>query len=214
MLIRLFAVLLVGALAGCSFVGSDKESEDSEVTSEGVDPSEDPFGALGALAKIGSELEELQAELESAVAVETLHFNDLIAALPEEVDGWTASEPEGSTNQMGDFQVSTAQRTYTKDDASVTVQIDDWAFHQALYVPFMMAAKFSQESTSGYNKGITVGEDPGREEFNTKQNSGERSVLFHKRYHVSIKVRNAPPETFDAFWDAIDKDKLPAPEKN
>ena len=115
---------------------------------------------------------------------------------------------------MGDFQVSTAQRTYTKDDASVTVQIDDWALHQALYVPFLMAAKFSQESTSGYNKGITVGEDPGREEFNTKQNSGERSVLFHKRYHVSIKVQNAPPETFDAFWDGIDKDRLPAPEKN
>ncbi len=210
----LTVVFITAALAGCSFMSSNSESEDSsEVTSEGVDPSKDPFGALGALAKMGSELEGLQEELANTADVEALHFNDLIAALPDEFDGWTASEAEGSTNQMGTFQVSTAQRTYTKDDASVTVQIDDWAFHQALYVPFMMAAKFSQESTSGYNKGITVGDDPGREEFNTKQNRGERSVLLHKRYHVGIKVRNASPETFDAFWSAVKKDALPEPEK-
>ena len=47
MWMRLFALILVAALGGCSFGGSDNQSEDSEVTSEGVDPSEDPFGALG-----------------------------------------------------------------------------------------------------------------------------------------------------------------------
>ena len=50
----------------------------------------------------------------------------------------------------------------------------------------------------------------GREEFNTKQNRGERSVLFHKRYHVNIKAQNTSPrEIFDDFWAEIDRDQLP-----
>ncbi len=210
---RVLTVFCIAALAGCSFLSPSKDSEKPSETTEGVDPSKDPFGALSALAKVGSELGDLQDDLKNQVDVETLNFRELIKALPDEFDGWTASEPEGSTNKMGDFQVSTAQRTYTKGDSTVTVKIDDWAFHQALYIPFMMASKFSQESTSGYNKGITVGEDPGREEYDTKQHNGERSVLLHKRFHINIKIQNAPPETFDEFWPQVKKDELPEPEK-
>jgi hypothetical protein len=214
----LLPITLLAALAsqGCmsclpDFSGSSGD-EPGEVTSEGVDVEKDPLGALGALAGLGSELETLQKELEEMPEVDPLHFSELIKALPEPPSGWTAEDPKGETNSMGEMQVSQASRVYTEEggEGRVEIKISDWAFNKMIYMPFILSAKFSQESTDGYNKGITVGEDPGREEYKFERKSGSRQILFHKRYHVQTDIRNLPAEAFQDWWKLIQVEHLPA----
>jgi len=213
----LFVLLAALAGSGCmsclpDFSGSS-ESEPGEVTSEGVDIEKNPLGALGALAGMGSEIEKLQKDLEEMPTVEPRHFSELMKALPEEAPpGWTAADAKGSTSSMGDMQVSQASRVYSEDggEGRVEIKISDWAFNKLIYMPFILSAKLSTESTEGYNKGITVGEDPGREEYTFARNSGSRQILYHKRYHVQTDIRNLPAEAFQEWWERVLVEHLPA----
>ena len=209
----LLALPLALGLWGCGACFSNApdagEAED-DVTSEGVDVEKNPWSAIGALGSLGSDLEKLQKELEAMPETEAVSFQELIPALPDPPAGWEAEDPKGETNQMGDFKMSAASRVYTKDDRRVEVSIHDWAFRQMLYVPFIMSSKFSQESTDGYNKGITIGEDtPGREEHNNKELRGKRQVLLEKRYFVEIDQTGGGPEVYDEWYALVDKDALP-----
>jgi hypothetical protein len=211
----LAALALMTSLWGCGacipslpdLTGGGK----SEEKKEGVDIKNDPLGALSALGSMGGELQKIQKELEAMPEAEAVSFNVLIAALPDPPAGWEAADAKGETNQMGDFKMSSANRVYTMGDKRVEVKITDWAFRKMFYVPFFLSSKFSQESTDGYNKGITIGEDtPGREEHHTKEMRGTRQVLLHKRFLVEINQNGSGPEIYDEWYGLIKKDALPA----
>jgi hypothetical protein len=156
-------------------------------------------------------MQKLQEELANMPAVEAVHFSKLVEALPDVPSGWTAEDANGSTTEMGDAKISTAERTYREEggERTVTVSVNDWAFHQMLYLPFFMIAKFKQESTDGYQKGITVGDWPGMEEYKYQRKSGERSVLVHKRYQVKVDLRNGEAEELEAWFKRVKIDALP-----
>jgi hypothetical protein len=61
----------------------------------------------------------------------------------------------------------------------------------------------------GYSKGITVGEDPGREEYQTKSRRGNRSILAKKRYHTKIDIENADASLLDEWWPLVKIGQLP-----
>ena len=89
---------------------------------------------------------------------------------------------------MGNFQISQASRRYENEAEGKTIDVDisDWAFNRAVYAPFFLASNFSQETTEGYNKGIKLGEDPGREEFHYERKTGRENgalqqALQHRR---------------------------------
>ncbi len=204
---RSLVLILILGLVGCG--GSSSES--SEVTEEGVNVEKNPLGALGALAKAGQDMQSLQEELANMPEVEAVHYSVLINALPDVPDGWTADDAKGSTNEMGDYKMSEASRTYSREgsDERVNVQIQDWAFNQAIYIPFFLQAGFSQESTEGYSKGIKMGEDPGREEYTNSSRSGQRSVLVHKRFHVQVKINDMDAAALNEWWPRVKTSELP-----
>lgn len=204
---RSLVLVLILGLVGCG--GSSSES--SEVTEEGVDIEKNPLGALGALAKAGQDLQSLQEELANMPAVDAVHYSVLINALPDVPDGWMADDAKGSTNEMGGYKMSEASRTYSREGSGerVEVQIQDWAFNQAVYIPFFLQAGFSQESTEGYSKGIKMGEDPGREEYTNSSRSGQRSVLVHKRFHVQVRVNDMDAEALNEWWPRVKTAELP-----
>ena len=211
---KLKCILTIGliSLSGCGFIGGGSNSEQAnQETKEGIDITKNPLQALGALASAGSEMEKLQKELSEMPATEAVHFSTLIEALPDVPSGWTATDAKGSTTEMGDAKISTAERTYREEggERTVTVSVNDWAFHQMLYMPFFMIAKFKQESTDGYQKGITVGDWPGMEEYKHQSKSGERSLLVNKRFHVKVDLRNGEAEEMEAWFKRVKLDALP-----
>jgi len=208
----LFPLLVLGAVVLGALGCGGSQPEETKVTEEGVDVAKNPLGALSALVDAGKDIEKYQEEISKMPAVDPVHFSELIKALPDVPSGWTADDPRGESNQMGDFKMSRANRTYTREGSEerVEVSVEDWAYHQVLYLPFIMGARFSQETTEGYSKGIKIGEDPGREEYQTASQSGNRSVLVNKRYHIKIDVNNLPSAAFDEWWPRVKVGELPA----
>ncbi|MBM3737829.1 MAG: hypothetical protein FJW39_18770 [Acidobacteria bacterium] len=202
----LIPALVMLALAGCS--SAPKEQAKAPVQ-EGVDIKKNPLSALSSLASAGQEFEKLQQELEAMPPTDPVHFSKLIEALPPVPGGWESQDPKGSTNTMGDFKVSQASRTYSHEGHRVTVEISDWAFNKALYAPFFIQAKFSQESTDGYSKGITVGGDPGREEYKTASKNGSRSMLLRKRYLTKVDIDGLPAEAMQEWAGKLNLSALP-----
>ncbi len=196
--------VLIAALAAC---GGKKESE---TVVEGETLSKNPIGFAAQMAKAGSDLQSIQAELEKMKPVDAVSYTELLPFLPEPPSGWEGSKPKGQSNQMGDMKFSEAERDYTMGEKRMEVKITDWAFRQALYAPFFLMASFSQESTEGYNKGIKINDDPGREEYKNDSKNGDLSVLVGKRFLVSVKGNGIEAAELRQWWDRIDTKGLRA----
>ena len=193
---------------------TDTLSEDTPTSSPSESPNlTNPLGALGALADLANNAESLQTELATMEPVDTVHYSVLLDALPETPGNeWTAGEPRGETNQLGDFSVSIASNTFRRDDgAEIEVTISDFAFNQIAYSGFRLAAAFSQDSTEGYNRGITVGDDPGREEFDYDSQRGSRELLHGKRYHIKVEGDGVAPEDLESWHSYVKTDVLSMP---
>jgi hypothetical protein len=193
---QMLTLVLILTLAACS----SKSAEDKQVTKEGVNVKNNPLGAISAIGNMASDMEKLQKELESMPPTDPVPFAKLIEALPDAPAGWTAEDARGSSSTMGEFKVSQASRRFTNGEKSVEVEIFDWNYKSSLYMPYFMAANFSTEDTEGYNKGIKLGDDPGREEYKYKELRGERTAIHKKRYLLKVSVNGMPKETLQDWW--------------
>ena len=200
-----FGVYYVGSKA-VETVGAEMD----KVTSEGGN-LENPLGALSALGGAVSDLQGMQEELENMKPVDPLEFqtmiNDVLPVIPS---NWEAQDPKGSSQSMGNYKFTQASRRYTGPNGeAIDVTVNDWAYNAAIYMPFFLAANFSQETTEGYNKGIKIGEDPGREEFTFARNRGERSVLYGKRFNIVVKGTGIEPAHLEEWYGLVRKSNLP-----
>ena len=199
------AAVMVVALIGCG----SKKKESAKIV-EGEEISKNPLGLVRQLAKAGEDLEKMQKDLENMKPVDPVHFSELIKLLPEPQSGWESQPAKGSSNKMGEWSFTEVERDYTQGDKRVEIQILDWAFHKELYATFFVTAAFSQETTEGYNKGIKIGEDPGREEYKTAAKEGTLSVLVGKRFFVTIKGNQIEAAELRQWLDRIDTKALRA----
>ena len=203
-------VIMVACGAGLWYCGQKAVEIVDEVTDEGGNIS-DPLGAIAALGGMANDLEKLGEDLEGLEPTDPVPFQVLIDALAKVPDGWTAQDARGSMQSMGNFKISQGSRRYENqaEGKTIDISISDWAFNQALYAPFLLSTNFSQETTEGYNKGIKMGEDPGREEFTFARKSGERTMLYRKRYNINIKGSGIEPEELQQWYERVPKQDLP-----
>jgi hypothetical protein len=140
-------------------------------------------------------------------AAEPVHFSKLLPFVPDKVEGFVGSKPEGSTTSAMGFKLTEVSRTYHKgkEDAeeTVTVKITDGAGNQ-----FFAAAQFSNESTEGYEKGFTLDGYPAIEKYTIDSKDGSLSVFVASRYLVQIDVANLESQALQEWWKKIDAKKL------
>lgn len=202
----MMAALLALGLLGCG-LGKKK---DSEKIVEGESISKSPLGVLRQLGKAGEDLKNIQKDLENMKPAEPVHFSELLKFLPEPPAGWESQAPRGSTNKMGEWSFTQVERQYTQGDKHFDIQIVDWAFRRELYAPFLITSGFSQEDTEGYNKGIKIGDEPGREEYKIAGKNGTLSLLVGKRFFVTIKGRYIEAADLRQWLDRVDTKALRA----
>ena len=188
--------LAVLALAGCG------KKESSKVV-EGESVSKNPIGLARQLAKAGEDFEKIQKDLENMKPVDPVHFSELIKFLPEPPSGWESEAPKGSSNKMGEWSFTEVSRLYTQGEKRIEIQILDWAYHKELYATFFVTAGFSTEDTEGYNKGIKIGEDPGREEYKNASKHGALSMLVGKRFFLTITGDHIEAAELRQWWDRV-----------
>ncbi len=204
-------ILLTFLLVSCDRDKTKEDlsrSESKEKVTEGVDVSKDPFAAFKKITEIGSKYEEIQAGVADKEPVDPVSFRDLITLLPSPPSGWKVGEPDGQTTSFSGYKISQASQTYTKGDRRIKLSIVDWAYNTGLYAPFLLSAEFSQESTRGYNKGIKIGDIPGREEYDLRSKDGSLSLLFEQRFFTQIEGENIESKELQEWWKKIDQKNM------
>ena len=198
----LLAMILV-ALAGCN---KDKSYLSSLEVEEDI-LRRKLLVAMRRIAK-SYDSQNVIAQTTDKESVEPISFRELLEYLPQSPRGWTAAKPKGETNSLGDYSISQIEQTYTNGNKQVTISIFDWAFNSALYVPFLLTTEFSRESTAGYNKGIKIGDIPGREEYSYISKQGSLNLLVNNRFLIRIDGRNIEDDELRQWWQLIDRQSL------
>ncbi len=202
----LWVIIVSIMLVACS----DSESSKSEIpqVEEGIDINKNPVEAIQKVIEIGKNVNNIQQEIANKEPVEPISLKELLEYLPEAPQGWTAEKPKGETNSFGNHSISQVHQSYFQDDKQIKVSIFDWAFNSALYMPFLLTTEFSQESTNGYNKGIKIGDIPGREEYTYASKEGSLNLLVNSRFLVEIEGFNIENTELREWWQRFDTQSL------
>lgn len=186
------ALALAVLTAGCGTPEEEQREEQAAQAAEETAQSADKAAesAAAGLEQMAEGLERMAAGATPTVdgkPVEPVRFQDLIALLPQ-IDGWEQQKPSG-TRMTSPFPMANAKARYTKDNASIEVEIVDSAFNQLLLAPLAMVLQsgYSTESTSGYERSTTVNGQPGWEKWDIDSKNGEVNALVNKRFLVSIE---------------------------
>jgi hypothetical protein len=141
-------------------------------------------------------------------------FKALIPLLPEPPQGWQADPAEGSTDDLGDTEITTVHRDYSKGDGdnvpTCSISILDSAANPE-YVESTTAAWNSNTSDAeGYTKALTVEGMPGFETFENDGKHGTLWLMVAKRFFLQIETTMQDPAALQEWLKRIDINKLAA----
>ncbi|MEN9206243.1 MAG: hypothetical protein Q6K70_10605 [Thermostichales cyanobacterium DRC_bins_46] len=182
----------------------------SEQVREGQVDVNDPMAVMGELGRLGEQAEQLARDLENAEPITPVAFGDLVAWLPAPPSGWEADEPTGSSTTMGEWSVSQAERRYTQGEMTIRISVMDSTANPSLMLPITMASAFKQESTTGFERGITLGSHVGVEKYDRPSQSGSLMVLVNRRFVVDIQGQGIGETQLREWWDRLDIEGLAA----
>jgi len=166
----------------------------------------------------GSEADASEDETDAAQPITTIepaNFKVLLAFLPSR-EGWTAGEPNGSTTAVPGYKVSVASNEYrrTASDGTseqvVTVEITDGGFAEMISAPFEMMAQMSNETTEGYQKGVTVAGTPAYEQWTISTRRSELSALVAKRFLIHFTGSQVEPSELRQWLEGMKLAELAA----
>lgn len=149
-----------------------------------------------------------------APAGQVVDYKQLIPILPEPPQGWKADEAEGSSDDLGEAQISSVHRDYAKDelgDAPTTsISILD-SVASPEYVDATTAGWTLNETTpEGYTKAVTIDGNPGFETYENEDKHGSLWLLVAKRYFLQIETIGQDPNALQEWLKRIDLKKLAA----
>jgi type II secretory pathway pseudopilin PulG len=156
------------------------------------------------LQQMAQGLQQMGQKDASGKPIPPIDFEKLEALLPAAPAGWTKGKTRGQQTTVV-VSTSNAEVTYTKGDMNVHLEITDSALNQMLLAPmsFMLAAGYSERSSSGYKKSMTMGGSPGYEEWNSEDKNGETTVVVANRFIIAGKGRNL--DSIDSLRGIVDK---------
>ena len=143
---------------------------------------------------------------------DVVDYKKLLPVLPEPPQGWKADEAEGSSDDLGEAQISSAHRDYTKDelgDAPTTsISILD-SVASPEYVDATTAGwKLNETTAEGYTKAVTIDGNPGFETYENEDKHGSLWLVVAKRYILQIETTAPDAGELQEWLKRIDLKKL------
>lgn len=133
------------------------------------------------------------------VCTEAINYQILIDALPTDMAGYVADEPEGNTLSFQDpstqktTQYSTASVTLSNEDKYIEVSATD-----TCYVQFLSAAWlgfYEMDGTQGFLKKTTIDGYPGWHQYDKSSEAYSYNIFVADRVMVSIQGSNGVPDS-------------------
>jgi hypothetical protein len=152
------------------------------------------------------------AQDEPRLVPEVSDFKKLLPLLPEPPEGWGAEPAEGSTDDLGETQITTVHRDYSKGDKkdapTTSISILDSVANPE-YVESTTATWNSNTSDAeGYTKSITIDGLPGFETFENEGKHGTLWLVVAKRYILQVETTAQEPGELQVWLKRIDLKKL------
>jgi hypothetical protein len=196
---RTTIVVLAAAMAtvGCGASDSQKASQTAadaakpaaQTAPQGTQPAQSGAqqasqGAQSVAQGLQQLAKGLQQTGSDGKPVPPVDFEKLQALLPAP-SGWEMGKPKGEQVTMG-ISISDAEVTYKKDASNVTLKITDSAFSPLVMagMSMMMSAGYSERTSSGYKKSMTMNGSPGYEEWNSDDKHGQVTIVVANRFVV------------------------------
>ncbi len=147
-------------------------------------------------------------------AGEVVDFNKLLPILPAPPNEWKAEEPEGSTDDLGEAQISSVHRDYSKgqgnDAPTTSISLLDSVASPDYVEMTTTGWKNSETTAEGYSKPITIDGLPGFEAFENDGKHGTLWLLVAKRYFLQIETTAQDPKELQEWLKRVDLKKLAA----
>jgi len=144
--------------------------------------------------------------------VEPVEFSKLLPFLPENVEGFVAEKPQGSTSSAMGFQLTEVSRVYHKGsvdgDDTVTVKLTDGAGNQFFTAAHSAVAELDTENAEGYEKGLKLDGFPAIERYTKASHDGSLTVFIASRYLVEIDIDGLDSKELQTWWRRLDAKKL------
>ncbi len=152
------------------------------------------------------------AQDEPRLVAEPADYQKLLPILPEPPEGWKAEPAEGSTDNLGETQITTVHRDYVKGEgeatATTSISILD-SFANPDYVGATTAAWTANTTDAeGYTKSITIDDLPGFETFENEGKHGTLWLVIARRYILQIETTLQEPTQLQDWLKRIDLKKL------
>jgi hypothetical protein len=154
----------------------------------------------------------VRAQNEPILVPSVVDYTKLLPILPEAPSGWTTEKPEGSTSDVGGFEITNVHRDYHKGEGKgaplVSISILDSAANPDYVTATTATWKTSSETPEGYSKSVTIEGNPGFESYEREQKHASLWVMVAKRYFVQIEAQNMDPKELQDWIKRVDLKKL------
>lgn len=124
------------------------------------------LAALLVLATVGT-----MAQDEPRLVPDVVDYQKLIPILPKAPEGWTADDPEGSTEDVGGFRITNVHRDYRKGEGdkapTAAISILDSVSNPDYVTATSASWNRNTETPDGYSKSVTIDGHPGFEAFDS-----------------------------------------------
>ena len=189
--------------------GGEEKSQD-----DNIDVEKNPLGAAMKMAQnMQEKAEKMQKNMEERKDAKAMHYEELMKYLPNEIDGYTAEEPDGGTVEMQGTSYSNADITF-KNEAGDRVKISLLDYNAALSMYSMATAMWSSglkidtkdELAQSFNINDQIS---GWETF--KKKTGKASVVLGINDRFMLTVEADKQENCDnvkSIAKSMDLDKL------
>jgi hypothetical protein len=154
----------------------------------------------------------LRGQDEPTLVPDVVDYKKLLPLLPDAPVGWTAEKPEGSTSDVGGFNLSNVHRDYHKGEgdhaplASISI-LDSVANPE--YVTATTAAWTSKtETPEGYSKPASIDGNPGFEAYESEGKHSTLWVMVAKRYFVQFELQGEEAKEMQEWVKRVDLKKL------
>jgi len=144
---------------------------------------------------------------DDAAKTAVVHFSKLTPFL-KDVTGWEADKAQGNTLDAGELKMTSAERHYTKGEASVDVSIVDYSQSKDSLAGMTALWNFSNESSEGYQKSVTIDGAKGWEGYENANKKGQLFLLVAGRYMVTFHLQGLPASETQAWAKNLDVKKL------
>lgn len=154
----------------------------------------------------------LGSNVSAGEGTEPVDSAKLLPFLPEQVDGYVAEKPHGSTSTAMGFQLTEVSRVYHKGsedaDEGVTVKLTDGAGNQFFTAAHAAIAEFKTENAEGYEKGLELDGFPAIERYTNESRDGSLTVFVANRYLVEIDIDGLDSKEMRVWWKKLNVKKL------